>query len=193
MTGLIIMGNITKKEQIIVAAASLINKYGYHHVGINLILKELGIPKGSFYNYFESKKDLAVSIIEYHIQNTKRIFYTSTENQRSVEGLKSFFTAYFDTFKDLDYCGGCPIGNLILELSDQSEKVRNELLKWIEFLENEIYQILCAGIESSIDLKSLSSFIVSAFEGAIMKAKAEKNCKALDEFNHIIFEVLINN
>jgi TetR/AcrR family transcriptional repressor of nem operon len=187
------MSIITKKEQIIVSAAKLINKSGYHHVGINSILKELGIPKGSFYNYFESKEDLAVSIIGYHIQNTKKIFYKSTENQHSIEGLKSFFTAYFDSFKDLDYCGGCPIGNLILELSDQSEKVRNELLKWIEFLENEIYQILCAESQSSTDLKSLSSFIVSAFEGVIMKAKAEKNSKALDEFHHIIFEVLLNN
>ena len=183
---------ISQKKQIIIEkSADLFHQYGYNNTGLNLILKELNIPKGSFYNYFESKEALAVEVVSLHIDQTRSLFEQSTVNKRNTEGIKDFFKIFFDRILAMDFNNGCPIGNLITELSDLSEPVRLELLKWIEYLEDEIGTILK---ESEIeDPEAMASFIVAAFEGVILKAKVEKNDKALKNFNQYILNNLLKN
>lgn len=56
------------KEQLIECAARLFLEKGYNATGINEILCSTGLSKGSFYFYFSSKKDLAMSVSEYYSQ-----------------------------------------------------------------------------------------------------------------------------
>ncbi|MCT4620304.1 MAG: TetR/AcrR family transcriptional regulator [Marinisporobacter sp.] len=180
---------MNKKEMIIMTAADMIHQYGYNNVGIKKILDETKIPKGSFYYYFTSKEDLGINIIELYIDETKKLFSTIDKN---IIGLKNFFNCYFRKFEEFGYKRGCPIGNLALELSDVNENFRLKLLEWSTFLEEGIYEILKSSkLKNNMDLKSLASFIISNFEGALLKAKLEKSLKAIDEFNYYIFEVLL--
>ncbi|MDQ0495355.1 TetR/AcrR family transcriptional regulator [Paenibacillus brasilensis] len=55
---------MTKKEQIIEAAKSLFRDIGYHHTSIQDILEKSGVSKGTFYNYFSSKPQLILNIIQ---------------------------------------------------------------------------------------------------------------------------------
>ncbi|URZ14400.1 TetR/AcrR family transcriptional regulator [Clostridium felsineum] len=63
------MAKTTKGEQskikLIESAAKLFLQKGYNGTGINDILMDTGLPKGSFYFHFASKKDLAISVSEY--------------------------------------------------------------------------------------------------------------------------------
>lgn len=60
------MTKLTKGEQsknkLIEAAADLFLRQGYNATGINDILAITGLPKGSFYHHFTSKKDLAIEV-----------------------------------------------------------------------------------------------------------------------------------
>ncbi|HWR05602.1 TetR/AcrR family transcriptional regulator [Sporomusa sp.] len=56
------------KEQLIACAARLFLEKGYNATGINEIISSAGLSKGSFYFYFSSKKDLAISVVEYYSQ-----------------------------------------------------------------------------------------------------------------------------
>ncbi len=47
-----------KKERILNTAIDEFSKYYYHKASISRIVKNAGIAKGSFYQYFEDKKDL---------------------------------------------------------------------------------------------------------------------------------------
>lgn len=178
-----------KKEEIVSIAAELIHEYGYNNIGIKKILDKADIPKGSFYHYFKSKEDLALCVIEYHIENTKKIF---SQFDQSIEGLKVFFDIFFQRLEEMEYKRGCPIGNLILELVDLKESFRIKLLEWNSFLEDEIAKILeKSNVKTEIDYKKMASFIISSFEGAIMKAKLEKTREPIDEFNYYVFEYLL--
>ncbi len=178
-----------KKEEIIKIAADLIHAYGYNNLGIKRILDEANIPKGSFYYYFDSKEDLAVSVIEYHIEKTKVVM---SQADRSVDGLRGFFTSVFRQLEIVEFKNGCPIGNLILELADLSESIRKKLLKWNEYLENEICNILThSKLQNKIAPEIMASFIVASFEGAIMKAKLEKSSEPFRSFDYLIFEWLL--
>lgn len=180
---------MTKRDEIIVIAANLIHEYGYNNIGIKKILEEANIPKGSFYYYFKSKEDLALAVIEFHIENTKAVF---NQVDRSLEGLRDFFNFFFRRLEEMEYKKGCPIGNLILELTDLKESFREKLLEWVKLLEEEITEILkISGFKEEIEPRSLASFIITSFEGAIMKAKLEKNKVPIDEFNYYVFECLL--
>lgn len=183
-----------KKQIIIEKSAELFHQYGYNNTGLNVILKELQIPKGSFYNYFDSKESLAVAVVSMHIKRTEEAFESCTVNNKTIEGLKHFFEVFFMRLNKMDFKKGCPIGNLITELSDQSEAVRLELLKWIEYLEFEIYSIIKdVDLGPNKDAKSLASFIVASFEGVILKSKVEKNEQSLENFNKYIINNLLKN
>lgn len=54
------------KENLIECAARLFLQKGYNATGINDILNSAGLSKGSFYFYFDSKKDLAMGVAEYY-------------------------------------------------------------------------------------------------------------------------------
>lgn len=178
-----------KKEKIILISADLFHKYGYNSVGLSKILKEAEIPKGSFYYYFKSKEDLLIEVIQYFINESITLFHRYSNN---INGLYDFFNAYFDRFESLGFTRGCPIGNFALELSDVNEKARLCFMTWTEFLQKEIEQLLIQEEIDSDEAAKLSSFIVAAFEGVLLKAKIEKSKKPLEEFNYIIFKKLLN-
>lgn len=178
-----------KRKYILEIAANLIHEHGYNNLGIKKILDEAKIPKGSFYHYFESKEDLALSVIDYHIENTRGFISTFEKN---LDGLRAFFNSYFKRLTDMEYKRGCAIGNLALELSDEMESARLKLLEWFSVFEDGIYEMLLnSNLEQSIDERTLASFIVSAFEGVILKAKLEKNQIPIEEFEHYVFKVLL--
>ena len=178
-----------KKEKIIQISANLFHQYGYHSVGLSTILKEAEIPKGSFYHYFKNKDDLLMEVISLFIQETIKIFHCFP---KTIDGLYGFFNAYFSRFEELGFTRGCPIGNFALELSDVNEDARLCLKKWTGFLEKEIQFILLNEDYEPQEAVSLASFMVSAFEGVLLKAKIEKTKKPLDEFNEYIFKKLLN-
>lgn len=180
---------MAKKEKIIQVAAELFHKYGYNSVGLSTILNEVEIPKGSFYYYFKSKDDLLIEVIEFFINETVNIFNSFP---KTINGLAGFFNAYFLRFEELGFTRGCPIGNFALELSDINDEARGCFNRWTTFLETEIEKILDAEGFEACEAKRLASFIVSAFEGVLLKAKIEKTKKALDEFNYFVFDKLLN-
>lgn len=53
-----------KKEKILLAAAKVISKKGYHNTQMDDIAKEANVAKGTLYLYFESKEDLLTKFID---------------------------------------------------------------------------------------------------------------------------------
>jgi TetR/AcrR family transcriptional repressor of nem operon len=54
------------KERILTAAQSLIEQRGYSALGVAEICKAAGVPKGSFYYFFDSKEELALAVLDEH-------------------------------------------------------------------------------------------------------------------------------
>lgn len=59
------------KKNILTTAANLFYKQGYNSTGINQIIDEAGIARGSLYNHFKSKTDL----LHTYLQETKNSWF----------------------------------------------------------------------------------------------------------------------
>lgn len=176
-----------KREAIINTAARLIHEQGYNKVGLKSILDELSIPKGSFYHYFKSKEDLGLSIIDIYIVDTKTCIEQMDQN---LEGLMTFYGVFFNRLKSLSLKRGCPVGNLILELSDQNEAFREKLYEWYELLNSWTEKIL---MDASINnAGNKAKALTAAFEGTMMLSKLDKDAVHFEIFNTITFVAIIN-
>ena len=79
------------------------------------------------------------------------------------------------------------------ELSDLSNPIRQELVKWITFLEQEFYKILNQIKPNNTKKnRAIASFLISAFEGVIMKAKVEQSGTSIEQFKQYIIKSLLN-
>ena len=177
---------VDKREAIVVTAARLIHEHGYNNIGIKSILDALSIPKGSFYHYFKSKEDLGLAIIDLYIRDTRGCML---QVEKSLSGLKSYFNIFFDRLRELSLKRGCPVGNLILELSDENESFRKKLVEWYQVLESWVINILEA--ESINDASGKAKALIAAYEGAMLLSKLDKDAIHFELFNKYIFDSII--
>jgi TetR/AcrR family transcriptional regulator, transcriptional repressor for nem operon len=199
MTGHIArMAKANVRERLLEAGLETLHRRGFNGCGVQEIASTAGVPKGSFYNHFESKEELGAAVIErYWKQRAGSALRLLDEPEFGPrERLRRYFSALADKMGKRAYSGGCLIGNLGAELSDQSELIRvgveAAFAKWVEALELCIREGQSGGaIRADIDAAVLASFLINAWEGAVLRAKVVKNSAPLEEFKQIVFGNLL--
>ena len=117
------------KEKLIEAGLKTLLAGGFNGVGVQEITDAAGVPKGSFYNHFDSKETLGAEIVERYGMNTARRSFLLDKDLRPFERLRKHFTALNDMFVNLKFARGCLLGNFSAELANQSDLIRNSLAK----------------------------------------------------------------
>lgn len=176
-------------ENILEIGTDLILKNGYHSLGINKILEVANIPKGSFYYYFKSKEDFGLQVIQYYSKNALSILkkYLADDTKVHKQRIISFFEDMQKVYTAKNFKEGCLLGNCSIELSDFSESfshsVANELAKWQEVFENCILKGQDEGnIKKDESAKILSDFVLTMWEGALLRMKSAKNTDSIKIF-----------
>ena len=57
------------RQKILTSGHALISKYGFGAAGLARILKQSGVPKGSFYYYFPSKEAFGHALLTDYVTN----------------------------------------------------------------------------------------------------------------------------
>ncbi len=85
----------TKREKLISAAKKEFSSTSYNEASINKIIKDAEIPRGSFYMYFQDKKDLFLFLCGNYInQIYSRIKHIS---ETSNQDIFSVYIAFYDS------------------------------------------------------------------------------------------------
>lgn len=82
-----------KREKILEAGKKLILEVGYAKTKVEKITEAVGIAKGSFYNYFNTKEDFLLAMISEGLENRSKEFASVLEKninfEKSIEALVS--------------------------------------------------------------------------------------------------------
>ncbi|MBI9075230.1 MAG: TetR family transcriptional regulator C-terminal domain-containing protein [Desulfatibacillum sp.] len=193
------MKNSTK-EKILEQGARLVYQKGFNHTGIGEILKAAKVPKGSFYHYFPSKEDFGLELLDYMAMWAASVGIAALYDKEAspLTRLKNFFKAYGDNFERYGYQGGCPVGNLCLEMSDQSAPFREKLESILEQMRNGIAKVLKEAIQAGevpkdLSVEATAHFIISAWQGTLLQTKVMKNGESMAVFNRMVFEQILKN
>jgi TetR/AcrR family transcriptional repressor of nem operon len=176
------------REKILSAAQSLIELRGYSALGVAEICKAAGVPKGSFYYFFESKEALALAVIDEHWAG-QRLDWTRILHAEGapLERLRRLFEETEATqYAGQQSCGtvsGCLFGNLTLEMSNQTEAIRERLQRifdaQVEMVQSVIAEASARDEITVTDPQEAARSIVAQLEGQVLFAKLYNNTSSL--------------
>ncbi|SNT54572.1 TetR/AcrR family transcriptional regulator, transcriptional repressor for nem operon [Asanoa hainanensis] len=178
------------RNKILEAAKVLIEQRGYSALGVAEICAAAGVPKGSFYYFFESKQALALTVIDEHwaaqraeweavlnadaspLRRLHDLFEVTEEVQRVAQQRSGVVV-------------GCMFGNLALELSNQAPEIRERLQAifdaQIELIEAVVTQAKDLGEAGpAVDSREAARSIVAQIEGRVLLAKLLNDPEQLD-------------
>ena len=172
------------KNKILTAARSLLEQRGYSALGVAEICKTAEVPKGSFYYFFESKETLALAVIDEQWAAERRDWEGILRGDAEpLERLKQLFEATENRQRNgQESCGvvvGCMFGNLSLEMSNQTDAVRERLQQIFEdqvnLVEATITEALGRGEIEVADPREAARSVVAQLEGQVLFAKLYNN------------------
>lgn len=175
-----------KRAKIEEAAIREFVEYSFDNSSVNRIVKESGIPKGSFYQYFEDKKDLYKHIMTLII--SKKMEYLTPVLKNPFD--HDFFVIIREMYETgLNFSRDNPdfvvIGNRLR--SDPSHELFKEIIEDNIETSNQVFeQLLNMGIERGeirpdIDLK-LTAHLISALNVEISEYYQKQVAKKDDYF-----------
>lgn len=186
------------RSDIIRIGTELISRQGYNATGIEMVLKEAGVPKGSFYHYFKSKEEFGLAVMDvfadYYSQRMAALLQDTALSPLSR--IRTLLQGSLQRFSNNQCSKGCLIGNLGQEMADQNERFRARLDEifddWRKLFAACLSEAQTAKeLDSRLDAEALASFILSGWEGAILRAKVMKSPQPLQDFIEILFTVTL--
>ena len=181
------------RERVIEAGLETLHLHGFSGCGVQDITDAAGVPKGSFYNHFESKEALASEALERFWQNgAGRRALLSDTTLDPVERLRRYFRALSDIVVRQKFERGCLIGNFSSELSAQSKEIRDRLAAiyagWARAIESCVREAEKAGrVQPRLPAATIATFLLNAWEGAVLRSKVEQDKSPLDVFERVVF------
>ncbi|MBC3193422.1 TetR/AcrR family transcriptional regulator [Pseudonocardia sp. C8] len=168
---------------------AILTEKGFSAVGIEEILAAAGVPKGSFYHYFDTKESFGLALIDayadFFAKKLDRWF--TDEERRPLDRLRDFIADARDGMARFDYRRGCLVGNLGQEMGVLPEPFRDRLAVVLRDWEERTARCLRAAqdageIPEDVDCAMLAQFFWIGWEGAVLRAKLERDPAALDTF-----------
>ncbi len=178
-----------KKERIIEVAIDEFAQYTYLNASINRIVENAGIAKGSFYQYFEDKKDLYKYIIEKLEENKFKFISHILQNERESDFFSLLTELYIAEVKfSIDSPKHSSILTDFVKNCDgdlKQEVLKNNIPKNHELFERLLKNGIDSGdISKNIDVKlvayMMASMSISISEYSTKEAKEKTDTEIMD-------------
>lgn len=191
----VIKKNIDTKEILLKTGIRLFSEHGYHGTGIKEIVDASGIPKGSFYNYFQSKEEFAAEIVLHYAQiNSQRwVEYLARDPaDNAFDHLYKSFELMIEYHEGCAVKTGCLVGNLAGELAESSElcraTLRSATATWCQRL---AYLLKLAQLQGTVrqdhNAEELAEFCWNAWEGSLLRMKLENSAEPVRHCIDVLF------
>ncbi|GLZ86363.1 TetR family transcriptional regulator [Metapseudomonas resinovorans] len=167
----------------------ILTEQGFMSTGIDAVLKRVGVPKGSFYHYFDSKEAFGQAVLEsyarYFAHKLDR--YLLQEDVSPLQRLVNFVEDAKAGMLRHQFCRGCLVGNLGQEVAILPEGFRLELesilCSWQDRLAACLREACTAGeLSTKADCDGLAAFFWIGWEGAVLRARLTRDNVPLDVF-----------
>lgn len=191
---LYIMKCLDTRERIVERMFTHIQRCGFQGLRADKVVADMDITKGALYHYFPNKQAIGLAVIDEIIAPHYLAFYLELNRnnnspivqlQNHLNDLKAMATSENINF-------GCPLNNLIQEMSPINENFRKHL-KWVvDQMHRATADALLQGKENgfvlhSVDTDAVAHFFLASLEGSYGMAKVHQNV----EIFHASIDTLI--
>ncbi len=192
------MSKESTKAKLLAEGARIVHEKGFNNTGIQEILEAAGVPKGSFYFYFKNKEEFGLEVCDFYCGFMAQWMgrHLVAERGSYVEALKGFFDEVRNYFAQRGCKAGCPVGNIAQEMADLNDAFRDKVEGCLRMMTDGIERCLRAAqdnreIDPSLDAHKAAEFILSSWEGALIRMKTRQSVEPLELFADMIFGRLL--
>jgi TetR/AcrR family transcriptional regulator, transcriptional repressor for nem operon len=194
------MGRVSNaKERLMEAVLELIWTGSYGNTTIDQICEKADVKKGSFYYFFDSKCDLAVTAVEIRWHNKRAEWDTIfSASVPPLERLQKFcdYNFRFQSEMKAKYGRvlGCPLFTLGSEVCTHEDQLRKNieaiLAEKRKYLESAIRDAHAGGVIFAPDAEVKARMIQAYYEGLLAQARIQNDVKVLREAAQGVFTML---
>ncbi|MGL3198631.1 MULTISPECIES: TetR family transcriptional regulator C-terminal domain-containing protein [Curtobacterium] len=174
------------RQHILDTAQTLMARKGYTAVGLNEVLSEAGVPKGSFYHYFSSKEHFGEALMQSYFTDylaTMRRIAGDT-SKTGAEQLEEYWQRFTDLQSYDDCQGKCLVVKLATEVSDLSEPMRLQLVDGTDGIIDNLERMIATGkqdgsVRAPEEPRVLAEELYDAWLGASTMAKIQRRPEPL--------------
>lgn len=175
------------RGRILGSARRIVASKGYAAVGINEVLGDAGVPKGSFYHFFASKDAFGRAMLddyfaEYHAEMDGIL---GAAGLTSAQRLMNYWAGWYDNQSYNECQGKCLAVKLGAEVADLSEPMRLALEAGTAGIIERLEAAIGAGVaDGSLavedDARATAQVLYSLWMGASVMAKIRRDSVHFD-------------
>lgn len=163
-------------------------KRSFHSVGLNEILKAVGVPKGSFYHWFESKEHFGVELLKHYIAEAtdekNHALLSNDVEKKPMKRLLGFLETSIGKFEASGKKCPCLVLKLASEVTDLSEPMRKVLAEgmqtWLGILTSVFDEAKILGhISQDVDSRGEAELFRDLWAGAIQRSTISKSTQPM--------------
>jgi TetR/AcrR family transcriptional regulator, transcriptional repressor for nem operon len=188
------MPKASNRDRILEAGLNVMLRQGYGGAGVRAVVAEASAPQGSFTNHFRTKEEFAREVLDLYFDHTSRLVAQALEDRGlgPRERLRRYLDIITDRLANAEFRHGCMIGDFSLEAAPQSEMLRARLSEIFAEWRTPFAACIAEGqaggeIAETFAAHDLAEFLLSAWEGAILRMKVDRSPEPLERFKRIVF------
>lgn len=182
------------RNRIVDAGLKVMFRKGYMGSGVRDIVAEAAVPQGSFTNHFRSKEAFAREVLDRYFEDMKGLLAQALGDRTLSPRarLRCYLDVITARLEADGFVRGCLIGDFSLEAAPHSEQLRERLVEifdeWRALFTECIAEGQATGeITALFAPRDLAEFLLSSWEGAILRMKVERSAESLERFKTIAF------
>lgn len=167
------------RQALLEAAYEEIYRNGFRAASLDDILDAAGVTRGALYYHFGSKQGLGYAVLDERVKPLIRERYIDPM-KGAEDPTKALRQMGLRMEQELLKTGilalGCPVNNLVQEMSGIDEGFRERLAALLKEWKDTITDVLRRGqkrkvVRSDVDAEAIATFIVASYQGACGFAK----------------------
>lgn len=164
------------------AAFKEIYEHGFQSASLERILANTKLTKGALYHHFPNKHALGLAVVQELIEgfHHEGMVQPLLDADNPIEAMLAMLDSGLEQAQPERLAFGCPINNLIQEMSPLDDGFRQHLQRIVELWHTAIATALKQGqqrgqVRQDVDADEAAIFLVAAFEGAASVAKSTQS------------------
>lgn len=169
------------RQQLLDAAFAEIHRHGFRAASLDAILGSTALTKGALYHHFRNKQGLGYAVVEERIAPwIEAQWRPAVAADNPIDAAIEVIHSSLSEADDETLALGCPLCNLMQEMSPLDEGFRTRLLAIVEHWRNGLAAALLAGqqrglLRSNADTHACATFIINGVQGCICMAKCTRD------------------
>ncbi|MFE5891020.1 TetR/AcrR family transcriptional regulator [Streptomyces sp. NPDC056462] len=171
------------RERMVFSAAQLIRRDGVAATGMREVAAHAGAPRGSLQHYFPGGKEQlvneAVGWAGRYAGNRVGRFLAALDEPTPSGLFAKMVRQWTDEYEAAGFAGGCPVAAATVDWAESTESTREAVAAAFGTWTGPVAGALADMGVPQERAGALATLMISALEGAILMARAERDVRAL--------------